>query len=99
MLVRVDELVLAVLDGNSIMQMNQKFDETCDELNIKISVDKNITNAAKFELYVFHFNSTSKTVSLSNDKFGRITSALEEAIKFKWMTSRVLESSCRKLMH
>ena len=62
-------------------------------------MDKNITNATKFELYGFYFDLTLKTVSIPDDKYKRIITALEETIKFKWITGRALESLCGKLMH
>ena len=98
-LVHIDDFVLAGWNEKSVIQMTKIFDDLCKELNVKISVDKNITNADRFELYGFYFDLVLKTVSIPNEKFKRIVTALEEAIKFKWVTGRALESICGKLMH
>ena len=98
-LVHIDDFVLAAKDEYSIKQMTKIFDELCDELNVKISVGKNIDFASEFELYGFYFDLKLKTVSIPDGKYRRIIIFLEEAIKFRWISGRALENLCGKLMH
>ena len=55
-LVHIDDFVLAAKDEISCREMTNIFDKLCDELNVKISVKKNIDNAVRFELYGFYFD-------------------------------------------
>ena len=85
-LVHINDFVLAAYDEKSAYQMAKIIDELCDELNVKISIDKNVTNAIRFQLYGFYFDLELKTVSIPADRFKRITKALEDSIKFKRIT-------------
>ena len=53
----------------------------------------------RFELYGFFFDLDLKTVSIPNEKHRKLIKFIEQAIKFKWMTGRTIESSSGQIMH
>ena len=75
------------------------FDNLCDELNVKISINENVDVAQRFELYGFHFDLELKTVSIPDAKHKKLVKFTEESIKFRWLTGRATESFSGQIMH
>ena len=98
-LVHIDDFVLAAVDKHSAEFMVKCFDNLCEELNVKISVNKNVDVAQRFELYGFYFDLELKTVSIPDSKHRKLVKFIEQAIKFKWLTGRAIEALSGQIMH
>ena len=98
-LVHIDDFVLAATDTKSAKFMAKCFDDLCRELNVKISTNKNVDVQQRFELYGFFFDLELKTVSIPDEKHRKLTKFIEQAIKFRWMTRRAIETLCGQIMH
>ena len=98
-LVHIDDFVLAAMDSKSAKFMVDCFDRLCDELNVKISTNKNVDVAQRFELYGFFFDLELKTMSIPDEKHKKLVKFIEQAIKFRWLTGRAVECLSGQIMH
>ena len=98
-LVHIDDFSLAATNKKDAILMMKKFDELCQELNVIISVDKNINIAQEAELYGFQWNLKKKTVGIPNEKRENLKRFIELVIQYQIISGRALESLCGKIMH
>ena len=98
-LVHIDDFCLAGETKKETETMTQTFDALCNELNVKISHEKDVNVTQEAVLYGFLFNLKKKTVGIPNDKLRELKRLTINTIITGQITGRALESLCGKIMH
>ena len=99
MLVHIDDFSLPAKTREDAIKLMIEFDKLCKELNVVISVDKNVNVTQIAELYGFLCNLKDKTVALPTEKRESLKEFIKLVIQCRIITGRALESSCGKIMH
>lgn len=79
--------------------MVEKFDWLCEQLNIKISTEKNVQPTQIATIYGYEWNTNKGTIGIPMEKYRNLIKFLKAAIYYKNMTGRAVESLIGKLMH
>ena len=98
-LVHVDGFSLPAKTREDAIILMTEFDNLCKELNVIISVEKNVNITQIAELYGFLWNLKKKTVSIPTEKRESLKEFIKLVIKYRVISGRALESLCGKIMH
>ena len=98
-LVHIDDFSLPTKTKEDAILMAKRFDELCEELNVIISVDKNVDVTQVAELYGFLWDLKNKTVAIPIQKRESLKRFIILVIQYRIISGRALESLCGKLMH
>ena len=98
-LVHIDDFCLAAQTKEDAKLMMMLFDKLCDELNVKISHEKDINTTQEATLYGFRFNLKRKTVGIPDDKLYELRKLINNTLYTKLITGRAMETLCGKIMH
>jgi len=98
-LVHIDDFCLAARTKKETITLTRRFDNLCNELNVKISHEKDVNVVQEAVLYGFKFNLKRKTVGIPDDKKQQLLKLIQNTIITKIITGRALEALCGKIMH
>ena len=105
-LVHVDDFSIAGTDEPECVQIEQALDRTFDDLQVKVSREKDIhaTQTLRCHGMIFNLNfqdnpGGEQFVEIPPTKLVKFKRFLNSAIAFRVMTLRAVESLCGKIMH
>ena len=98
-LVHIDDFVLAAKYRSQVQFLSNRFDLMCKQLNVRISVKKNVETCQKATIYGIVFDLKNKTLSIPKDKKDKIIHTLKLAIEVKCVSAKLLHSIIGKIMH
>ncbi len=98
-LIHIDDFLLCGKSEKEALYMGERFDKMCDDLNVKVSHDKDENSVFEGTVHGFGFNLKEKWVEIPDDKFNELIMVLKWVIKYKRVSGAALERICGKLMH
>ena len=98
-IVHIDDFLLGSETKLGAIKMKCEFDNLCDELNVKISHEKDEDIVQEAVVYGFKFNLKRKTVGIPDDKLLDLRKLIRLSIKIRVISGSALESLCGKIMH
>ena len=98
-LVHIDDFCLAAKSKQDVLFMERNFDSLCNELNVKISHEKDVNVTQKATVYGFTFDLKNKTVGIPKIKLQELKRFISLTIQLRVISGRALEKLCGKIMH
>ena len=99
LLVHIDDFLIASVSENEAIEMANRFDQMCDDLNVTVSHEKDETAIRVGVVHGFGFNLITKFVNIPDIKYHELMRAIALILKFRYLEGSAFESLCGKLMH
>ncbi len=98
-LLHIDDFLLCGESEIEALYMGDKFDEMCEDLNVKVSHEKDENGISEGIVHGFGFNLIEKWVEIPQLKFEELVQVLTWVITHRRVSGAALERICGKIMH